>query len=167
MWKSLSEVPFRIKPAQAQVAQLHRPEPGVTGPHQQHAEGQDRPHGDGVRNGHRKASDLAPQGFGEGLGGGKRPQEKRDREVTDQQQQGSVHDPTQGVEEAALLIGVEPLVPLHLQPPDPAIGGIVDPALQAPVKGDLASQPQDVETQGEQGQGAPPRNQTERRWVWR
>lgn len=99
---------------------------------------------------------MAPQGFGEGLGGGKQPQEKGNGEVTDQQQHGPVHDPTQGVEEAALLIGGEPLVTAHLQPPDPAIGGIVDPALQAPVKGDLAAQPQDVEPQGEQGQGAPP-----------
>lgn len=67
-----------------------------------------------------------------------------------------MNDPTQGIEEAALLIGGEPLVTAHLQPPDPTIGGIVDPALQLPVYGDLAAQPQDVETQGEQGQCAPP-----------
>ena len=67
-----------------------------------------------------------------------------------------MHDPAQGIEQAALLIGGEPLVPPHLQPPEPAVGGVVDPALQAPVEGDLTSQPQDVETQGEQGQRAPP-----------
>ena len=156
--------PFGIEPVQTQVAQFHRPEPGVAGAQQQHREAEDHHHGDQVRDGprkglgasHHQAGDLAPQGFREALGGGEQPQEQGDGEVTDQQQNGPVHDPAQGIEEAALLIGGEPLVAPHLQAPDPAVGGVVDPALQAPVQGQLAPQPEDVEAQGEQGQGGAP-----------
>jgi hypothetical protein len=88
--------------------------------------------------------------------GGEQPEKQGDGEITDQQQNGPVHAPAQGIEEAALLIRGEPLVAAHLQAPDPVVGGVVDPAPQAAVQGHLAPQPEDVKAEGEQGQSGAP-----------